>query len=90
MCIRDSSHVTPRLEGIVRKISAAEITDKDGGAFYTTQVEVPPEQFLKLDSAQRLVPGMPAEVYLETQSRTILSYFLKPLSDMMSHSFRER
>ncbi len=84
------SHVTPRLEGIVRKISAAEITDKDGGAFYTTQVEVPPEQFLKLDSAQRLVPGMPAEVYLETQSRTILSYFLKPLSDMMSHSFRER
>ncbi|HPG89151.1 MAG TPA: HlyD family type I secretion periplasmic adaptor subunit [Hyphomicrobium sp.] len=84
------SHVTPRLEGIVRKVSAAEITDKEGHIFYTTQIEVPPTELMKLDSGHRLVPGMPAEVYLETQSRSILSYFLKPLTDMLAQTFRER
>lgn len=84
------SHITPRLEGIVRKVSAAEITDKEGKTFYTTQIEVPPTELLKLDAGHRLVPGMPAEVYLETQSRSILSYFLKPLTDMLAQTFRER
>ena len=84
------SHVTPRLEGFVRKVSAAEITDKEGKTFYTTQVEVPPSELQKLDAGHRLVPGMPAEVYLETQSRSILSYFLKPLTDMLAQTFRER
>lgn len=84
------SHVTPRLEGLVRKVSAAEITDKEGKTFYTTQVEIPQSELQKLDAGHRLVPGMPAEVYLETQSRSILSYFLKPLTDMLAQTFRER
>jgi HlyD family secretion protein len=37
----------------------------------------------------RLVPGMPAEVFIETASRSILSYFLKPLTDAMTRSFRD-
>lgn len=84
------SHVTPRLEGLVRKVSAAEITDKEGKTFYTTHVEIPQSELQKLDAGHRLVPGMPAEVYLETQSRSILSYFLKPLTDMLAQTFRER
>ena len=36
-----------------------------------------------------MVPGMPAEVYIETQSRSLLSYFLKPLTDVMAHTFKE-
>lgn len=83
------SHTTPRLTGTVRKVSAAEIVDKDGKSFFTTQVEVPPSELMKLESGHRLVPGMPAEVYLETQSRSILSYFLKPLTDMLARTFRE-
>ena len=84
------SHSTPRLQGVVRKVSAAEITDKDGKTFYTTEVEVPPAELMKLDHGQHLIPGMPAEVFLETQSRSILSYFLKPLTDMLARTFRER
>ena len=83
------SHTTPRLEGRVRKVSAAELADKDGKAYFTAQVEVTPEELGKLDNTQQLVPGMPAEVYLETKSRTILSYFMKPLTDMMARAFRE-
>jgi HlyD family secretion protein len=83
------SHSTPRLKGVVRKVSAAEIADKEGKTFYTTEVEVPPAELMKLDRGQHLIPGMPAEVYLETQSRSILSYFLKPLTDMLARTFRE-
>ncbi|MGL4397364.1 MAG: HlyD family type I secretion periplasmic adaptor subunit [Hyphomicrobium sp.] len=83
------SHTTPRLEGRVRKVSAAEIADKDGKTYFTAQVEVPPAEIAKLTSAQHLIPGMPAEIYIETRSRTVLSYFLKPLTDMMARTFRE-
>jgi HlyD family secretion protein len=83
------SHSTPRLTGVVLSVSAAEITDKEGKTYFTTEVEVPPSELMKLDGGQHLIPGMPAEVYLATQSRSILSYFLKPLSDMMARTFRE-
>lgn len=83
------SHTTPRLTGTVKTVSAAEITDKDGKAFFTTQIEVPPTELAKLETGHRLVPGMPAEVYLATQQRSILSYFLKPLTDMLARTFRE-
>jgi HlyD family secretion protein len=38
----------------------------------------------------RLVPGMPAEAFIQTYSRTPLQYLLKPLRDQMAHTFRER
>lgn len=84
------SHTTPRLEGTVRRVSAAELTDKDGRAFFTAEVEVPAAELARLGINHRLVPGMPAEVYLETPARTILSYFMKPFTDMMARAFRER
>lgn len=84
------SHTTPRLKGKVRKVSAAELSDKEGRAFFSVEVAVTPEEVAKIGSKDRLVPGMPAEVYLETPSRTVLSYFMKPFTDMMARSFRER
>ena len=36
-----------------------------------------------------LLPGMPAKVQIETVRRDVTSYFLKPLADQMSRSFRE-
>jgi hypothetical protein len=32
---------------------------------------------------------MPAEVYIETSDRSMLSYLLKPLTDAMFGAFRE-
>lgn len=84
------SHTTPRLHGKVRKVSAAELADKEGKTFFSAEVEVPSDEIVKLGPAHKLVPGMPAEIYLETPSRTILSYFMKPFTDMMARSFRER
>jgi HlyD family secretion protein len=83
------SHTTPRLKGEVRTISAAEIADKEGKTYFTAEIDIPAGEASKLESDQKLLPGMPAEVYLETRSRMILSYILKPLTDMMARAFRE-
>ena len=83
------SHTTPRLQGTVNSTSAAEIIDKEGKSYFTAEIEVPATELAKLERDQTLLPGMPAEVYLATHPRVILSYFLKPLTDMMARAFRE-
>lgn len=38
----------------------------------------------------KLVPGMPAEIYIKTTDRTALSYLMKPLTDQIAKAFIER
>jgi len=84
-----NSRTTPRLDGNVLLVSPAQITDNQGKSFFTVQIEVPASEMKKIGDGHELVPGMPAEVYIETQSRSLLSYFLKPLTDVMAHTFKE-
>ncbi len=84
---------TPRLEGHVTVVSPAQITDtspqSQGKPYFTAQIELPPSEIARLGRENALVPGMPAEVYIETTPRTILSYLVKPLLDSMSLLGRE-
>ncbi len=80
---------TPRLEGIVIKVSPAQITDQQGKTFFTAQIEVPAGEIARIGKGHELLPGMPAEVYIETGDRSMLSYILKPLEDAMFGAFRE-
>jgi HlyD family secretion protein len=80
---------TPRLEGNVIKVSPAEIKDQQGRTYFTVQVAVSPDELKKLPEGHSLMPGMPAELFIETTPRSILSYFLKPLTDAMTRSLRE-
>jgi epimerase transport system membrane fusion protein len=36
-----------------------------------------------------LMPGMPAEVFIATGSRTFLQYVIKPFSNALARSFNE-
>jgi len=38
----------------------------------------------------KIIPGMPVEAFVQTGDRTMFSYLLKPLSDQLMRSFRER
>jgi HlyD family secretion protein len=38
----------------------------------------------------KLVPGMPAEIFVQTEERTPLQYLLKPLREQIARTFRER
>jgi HlyD family secretion protein len=37
-----------------------------------------------------LVPGMPAEIFIQTHERSPLQYLLKPLQEQIARAFRER
>ena len=39
--------------------------------------------------ALALTPGMPVEVHIRTDERTLMSYLVKPLTDYFSRSMRE-
>ena len=80
---------TPRLEGKVIKVSPAQITDQQGRAYFTAQIEVSAEEIVRIGKGHELLPGMPAEVYIETGDRSMLSYLIKPLADAMFGAFRE-
>lgn len=83
---------TPELNGEVVKISAdRKLDEQSGRAFYEVEVFISDEEKARLDKEEDLlVPGLPAEVYIQTGSRTPLSYFLKPLTDSFGRAFRER
>lgn len=79
----------PTIFGRVIHISADSFVDENTGApFYTARVEVTPEGMENLGELT-LIPGMPAEVFIATGSRTFLQYLMKPISNALARSFRE-
>ena len=57
--------------------------------FYEVRVAVSEAERQRLGPAGRLIPGMPAEAFLETQVRTVLDYLAQPLVEQVMHTFRE-
>ena len=57
--------------------------------YYTIRIAMPPEEVAKLGEVT-VIPGMPVEAFVQTGERTMLSYFLKPLSDQLMRVFRQR
>jgi len=37
-----------------------------------------------------LIPGMPVEVFVQTQEQVAIAYFVKPFTDQISRAFREQ
>ena len=58
-------------------------------AYFTVRVTLPDEERRKLVGLQ-LIAGMPAEVFMQTGSRTMLSYLFKPITDQLQRAFVER
>lgn len=83
------ANTTPKIEGIVKRVSADVSYDAQTGvSSYRAGIQFPREELSKLGDIA-LVPGMPIEAFLNTGSRTALSYLLKPLSDQAEHAFRQ-
>lgn len=84
-----SSRTTPELSGTVTHVSADRTDDKTTrSAFYRVTVTLDKGELAKLGELQ-LRPGMPAETFIQTGERTMLSYILKPLADQLARAFRE-
>jgi HlyD family secretion protein len=85
-----NQRTTPELNGVVTRVSPDVTTDqRTGQSYYTIRVSMPPEELARLGDA-KLIPGMPVEAFVQTGDRTMLSYLIKPLSDQLMRTFRER
>ena len=83
-----SQQTTPEVEGQVDRISPDLIEDQKAGvAYYAVRIGLT-QTSLRQVGPLELKPGMPAEVFLRTGDRTVLSYLLKPLADQASRAFR--
>jgi HlyD family type I secretion membrane fusion protein len=79
---------TPQVDGTVTAVSADAITEEATGAtFYEVMIEIPEDALAS--TGFQLLPGMPVEASLTTESRNVLSYLVKPLTDSVSRTFRE-
>lgn len=82
-------NTTPELEGRLIRISADLETDpKTGAGFYRAAIAIP-QNGQQLSPGLALVPGMPAEVFIRTGDRTVLSYVMKPIRDHAERVFRD-
>jgi HlyD family type I secretion membrane fusion protein len=79
---------TPMVSGKVSYISPDVLADQDGHSFYQVHITPDPES-LSNAKITSLDPGMAAEVYIQTQSRTALQYIMRPISDSLLRAFRE-
>jgi membrane fusion protein, epimerase transport system len=83
------SSSVPNIFGNVINVSADALTDPNTGmTYYSARVEVTPEGLRDLGDLT-LIPGMPADVFITTGSRTLLQYMMKPISSAMARSFIE-
>jgi len=80
---------TPEVNGKIQSVSADQLIDATTGeAYFLARVEI--------DNAGAsgthdlaLVPGMPAEVFIETGDRRAISYLTKPFTDRLVRTFIE-
>jgi len=85
-----NQQTTPQFSGNVTRVSADLTTDPKVNVSYFVARIALSENELKRLGALKLVPGMPAEVHIQTDERTALSYLLKPLMDQIGRAFTER
>ena len=79
----------PTFFGTLINLSADAMTNESTGAsFYLARIELSTDSQEELGDLV-LMPGMPAEVFINTGSRTFLQYLFKPLSNAVARSFNE-
>ncbi|MCK1638021.1 HlyD family type I secretion periplasmic adaptor subunit [Bradyrhizobium sp. 157] len=85
-----NQRVTPQLIGQVSYVSPDTTRDQQTGtSYFTVRIMLPEEERRRLAGLQ-LSSGMPAEVFMQTGSRTMLSYLSKPILDQFQRAFVER
>lgn len=88
-----NQRTTPQLTGQVAFVSADTTVDPhnpnaQASAFYTVRVVMSEEERRRLGDVQ-LMPGMQAEVFMQTGKRTMMSFLMKPFMEQLKRAFVE-
>ena len=80
---------TPQVTGTLSYVSADLSRDEQTNTtFYVVRIDLAGAERRRLKGLT-LVSGMPVEVFLQTSSRTMVSYLLKPITDQFRRMFDE-
>lgn len=78
----------PRLKGSVTQVSADRLVDKrTDQPYYSTKIRVEDPRIA--EQHIRIIPGMPAQVFITTGHTTVALYALRPLIDSFNTAFHE-
>lgn len=84
----DKSDV-PEAAGRIYDISADSLQDdRTGDEYFVAKVKLDTEQSADVEELV-LLPGMPADLFVNTGERTAISYLAQPLSDRIARTFIE-
>ena len=84
-----NARVTPEITAEVTQV-AADTTraDAQSAPYYAIRLVISAKELEKLGE-NKLKPGMSAEAFVQTESRSPFSYLVKPLMDQFAHAMRE-
>lgn len=90
------SRNTPKIDGRLIAVSADRLADEHGATeqeragYYLARVEITPQGLQDLARQKLdLLPGMPAEVLINTGERTLMEYLTDPIRDTFARSMIE-
>ncbi len=84
-----NQRTTPQVEAKVSYVSADLTQPKDNmPPYFAVKLKLDEEAIGKLGE-NKLIPGMPAEAFIQTRARTPFSYLIQPLKDQVTRAFRE-
>ncbi|HDZ75649.1 MAG TPA: HlyD family type I secretion periplasmic adaptor subunit [Aurantimonas coralicida] len=87
-----SQRTTPQLTGEVVYVSADTVSDPRAGKsgdVYIARIALAKDQIDRV-SQLTITPGMPADVFIQTATRTFFDYVTKPVRDSMERAFLEK
>ncbi|HJZ30501.1 MAG TPA: HlyD family efflux transporter periplasmic adaptor subunit [Hyphomicrobiaceae bacterium] len=85
-----NQRTTPQLTGAVLVVSPDLVHDEARNTqYYTARIAFNEGELDRLHGIQ-LIPGMPADIMIQTDARSALSYLVKPLRDQIARTFREQ
>lgn len=80
----------PKINGEVINVSPDILTNEQTReSYFLARVSISKKDIEKLKSKVELYPGMPAQVFIITGSRSLVSYMFTPISDSTYKAFRE-
>ncbi|MES2713118.1 MAG: HlyD family type I secretion periplasmic adaptor subunit [Pseudomonadota bacterium] len=79
----------PMLSGHLAYVSADRQTDPQGTSFFVVRATLDPPGAEQASAIPPLAAGMPAEVFVLGERRTVLDYLLRPLRDSMRRAGRD-
>ncbi len=81
--------LTPKMMGKLTILSADKLIDERTGApYYSAKIELTPDSYVKLGNME-LLPGMPADVLINTGERTVFEYLMQPITNAFARAFIE-